>query len=348
MRKDRLRVHLLLLFLVTAISCGGGSSGGGTGQASVRIVVQFPEVESSEVVSKQVSTRQGVEDIRIITITIEDGFPTIERTFDVTDLPLEERIFVPVGSDRIVTVRARDINGLLIAIGSTTIDVFPGASNTATIQLQLVGEVCDDGIDNNEDGDTDCADPDCDGERCDPEDDSFVCEDGQCVIPTPTPTPTPPAIESLCFDNMDNDKDDLVDCADPDCEGRICRVSGVSGVCDNGACRIIDLVPSINDICGVDFTVTNQGNTTAPASVTQVVFFIEDDSGNPGTASANLNTPSLSPGQSASFSVDPGTVIPSGSFCFVPNCVYTIEVDANNQIPESDEGNNTIIGLCPG
>ncbi|WP_379657681.1 hypothetical protein [Psychroflexus salinarum] len=50
---------------------------------------------------------------------------------------------------------------------------------------------CDDGIDNDEDGFTDCEDLDC--------------EDFQeCLI-------------ERCIDGVDNDGDGLIDCEDPDC-----------------------------------------------------------------------------------------------------------------------------------
>ncbi len=63
-------------------------------------------------------------------------------------------------------------------------------------------EVCDDGIDNDKDGNIDCADSDCSGaSNCDP------------------PPPPPPATEGDCRDGIDNDKDGLTDCQDPDCEG---------------------------------------------------------------------------------------------------------------------------------
>lgn len=55
-------------------------------------------------------------------------------------------------------------------------------------------EVCDDGMDNDADGDTDCDDPDCDG-------------DPACAPPPP----------EVCFDNADNDGDGAIDCDDSDC-----------------------------------------------------------------------------------------------------------------------------------
>lgn len=64
-------------------------------------------------------------------------------------------------------------------------------------------EICQDGRDNDQDGQTDCLDPDCsDLESCD--------ED--------------------CSDGLDNDQDELVDCQDPECEGQ----EPCLEVCDDG------------------------------------------------------------------------------------------------------------------
>ncbi|MCA9686273.1 MAG: M4 family metallopeptidase, partial [Myxococcales bacterium] len=58
-------------------------------------------------------------------------------------------------------------------------------------------EVCDDGIDNDNDGTTDCADSDCtDDAACQPQPEAEVCDDG-----------------------IDNDNDGTTDCADSDCSG---------------------------------------------------------------------------------------------------------------------------------
>ena len=98
--------------------------------------------------------------------------------------------------------------------------------------------ICDDGIDNNSNGLTDCADPDCDG---------FVgaptsCGVGACaasgnlVCQTPdqvdTCTPGTPGAEgpfndASCNDGIDNDCDGLTDAADPDC-------AAPQEICDNG------------------------------------------------------------------------------------------------------------------
>jgi hypothetical protein len=56
-------------------------------------------------------------------------------------------------------------------------------------------EDCDDSVDNDEDGKTDCYDPDCAG-------------DPACL-----------AAEVACSDGLDNDQDDYTDCEDDDCTG---------------------------------------------------------------------------------------------------------------------------------
>ncbi len=64
-------------------------------------------------------------------------------------------------------------------------------------------EDCTNGVDDNEDGLTDCADPQCDERRCD-DDGGCRCRGGR-------------ATETDCNDGLDNDGDALTDCADYDC-----------------------------------------------------------------------------------------------------------------------------------
>ena len=81
-------------------------------------------------------------------------------------------------------------------------------------------------------------------------------------------------------------------------------------------------------------TVKNQGSTDAGPSVTRVDF------GNFGIASQP--TPALAAGASIDLLFD----IPPG--CFNPDCEFRITVDSNNQVNESNEGNNTGSGSCLG
>ena len=60
---------------------------------------------------------------------------------------------------------------------------------------------CSDGIDNDLDGLTDCADPDCAGKSCGT---GCTCTNGYKA-------------ETNCSDGIDNDHDGKTDCADPDC-----------------------------------------------------------------------------------------------------------------------------------
>jgi len=81
-------------------------------------------------------------------------------------------------------------------------------------------------------------------------------------------------------------------------------------------------------------TVRNQGNAGAGPSTTEVDF---------GTyGKIQLPTPPLGPGAE----IDLKFPIPFG--CFDPDCEFRITVDVNNQVDESDEGNNFASGTCLG
>lgn len=81
-------------------------------------------------------------------------------------------------------------------------------------------------------------------------------------------------------------------------------------------------------------TVRNQGAFGSGPSTTVVDF------GAYGTVA--MPTPALAAGAS----VDLAFPIPLG--CFDPDCDFRITVDANNNVAESDEGNNTAFGTCLG
>jgi cytochrome c553 len=69
-----------------------------------------------------------------------------------------------------------------------------GLTDGADPDCMVPAEICDDNIDNDEDGFTDCDDQDC-------------ADDPSCL----------PEVETDCTDGIDNDGDGFVDCADPDC-----------------------------------------------------------------------------------------------------------------------------------
>ena len=83
-----------------------------------------------------------------------------------------------------------------------------------------VTEICDDGIDNDRDGRTDCADDDCSG-------------NGACEAVSVYGAPP---IEEDCADGLDNDGDGRADCADDDCdEDETCEAVDVYGAPFPGA-----------------------------------------------------------------------------------------------------------------
>ncbi len=88
-------------------------------------------------------------------------------------------------------------------------------------------EVCDDGADNDFDGDTDCEDADCMGhpacptpvEVCDDNTDNDLDGDMDCADTDCAGDPAcGPVPDEVCFDDVDNDFDGDMDCADSDCE----------------------------------------------------------------------------------------------------------------------------------
>jgi len=99
--------------------------------------------------------------------------------------------------------------------------------------------VCDDGADGDCDGATDCADSDCADVTCVAAGGGIgACSGGACVC-----TPSGGA-EAVCNDDVDNDCDGGVDCADASCDTRACATGGRVGVCSGGTCIMPACVPS--------------------------------------------------------------------------------------------------------
>jgi hypothetical protein len=145
-------------------------------------------------------------------------------------------------------------NGAGVAVASTG----PCSSEMETI--------CDDGIDNDNDGDTDCADSDCVGETgmlgetCEQPESS--CDDGfdndgdnvkDCVDPDCAEDPAcgGEPVEDICDDGIDNDQDGKTDCADTDCNGEMgpggtCELL-VEMTCDDGFDNDVDSLVDCDD-----------------------------------------------------------------------------------------------------
>tara|TARA_R110002073_G_scaffold303128_1_gene471115 strand:+ start:66008 stop:66688 length:681 start_codon:yes stop_codon:yes gene_type:complete len=114
--------------------------------------------------------------------------------------------------------RNNSLPTLLLTLVSAGLLAFTGACSTEGIQVGQDTEgttvmTCNDGIDNDNDGLSDCDDPDCAGS-------------GQEGVPnscSPTPTDVdagpPPGDGAECADGLDNDGDGLIDESDPGCSG---------------------------------------------------------------------------------------------------------------------------------
>ena len=97
-------------------------------------------------------------------------------------------------------------------------------------------------------------------------------------------------------------------------------------------CRLATEGPDEGDL---EATVKNRGRDAAPASTTRVQF-------SPG-GSFPLATPAIPAGDSVGL---PALRIPAA--CYNPDCDFTITVDSNGEVSESNEGNNSAYGSCLG
>lgn len=97
-----------------------------------------------------------------------------------------------------------------------------------------VTEVCDDAADNDCDGQTDCADTDCGGAACIPENIDAGCWKS-AACDSASGTCRPELEREVCDDGADNDCDGRIDCADDGCLGSRCVAQGVHAGCVESA-----------------------------------------------------------------------------------------------------------------
>jgi len=115
-----------------------------------------------------------------------------------------------------------------------------GLTDAADPECNAPPEICDNGADDNGDGLADCEDPQCDGVTfgaCDTGNDG-ICSagtltcDGSAIGPVCTQDQAAgtegPFGDASCSDGQDNDCDGLTDAADPDCDEELAEI------CDNG------------------------------------------------------------------------------------------------------------------
>lgn len=110
--------------------------------------------------------------------------------------------------------------------------------------------------------------------------------------------------------------------------------AGVGAFLDDGDADLVPLPAA--GFCrddGVVVTIRNQGPSDAGSSTTTVTFA--------GGGSIQVSTPAVEGGRIATL---PPVAIPAE--CFAPGCFLQVIVDANDDVEESDENNNTAEMTC--
>ena len=155
-----------------------------------------------------------------------------------------------------------------------------------------IGETaCDDGIDNDGDGATDCDDDDCRGTAACPTVET-VCDDGadddrdgaiDCADPDCTNNAACP--ESNCGDRIDNNGNGTIDCADPTCDGITpCGAEDNATTCNDGVDNDNDGATDCDDdacealdVCIVDYDGWIAYQAPSPVGNLPTVFLVAAD-----------------------------------------------------------------------
>ena len=178
--------------------------------------------------------------------------------------------------------------------------------------------LCGDGLDNDCNGKTDCADAACDGKGCG---NSRTCQGGICVCPYGTDS-----VETSCGDGVDNDCDGKVDCADPDCQQKFCGDSSrpaayCCSVASTG-CKDLDRDSSNCGACG------------ATCSGGRACLAVDDGAVHSGVCSCTSNNQCRALGQSCNSVTTATGATASGCTC------------ASNSECASGATCDTTVGFC--
>lgn len=166
----------------------------------------MPQMPGSEAVYEFTAANDGLLKITVDATPIEYAHLALLTDTCETDTCAPWNVLNDSDGEVVVNVTAGTTYFIVIdsAVG--------GVLSVESVWLQCSdGETCDDAVDNDFDGDIDCADADCVADVTSP------CE----------------AIEETCDDGLDNDADGTVDCEDPSCDG-IASCELVESLCGDG------------------------------------------------------------------------------------------------------------------
>jgi len=118
----------------------------------------------------------------------------------------------------------------VINYGTVYFPSVPEETRTNAVISLIPLEICDDGVDNDQDVLIDCEDPDCFSAECQEVCDDLVDNDRDDFADC-TDTDCEPCRE-VCTNGLDDNRNDLVDCEDPACaEAPACTSAGSTGGC---------------------------------------------------------------------------------------------------------------------
>ncbi|MEM7249700.1 MAG: CSLREA domain-containing protein, partial [Acidobacteriota bacterium] len=184
-------------------------------------------------------------------VSVDHDLLTVQGAVTIDDAELDLRItgdttipILVIGQDGVDPIGGALFSGLAEggSIAGGTISYAGGDGNDLVLSdLNGPEANCDDGIDDNLDGNTDCADAAC--PPCPPEsacsdsaDNDFDlltdCDDPDCAANSDC------IPEDLCRDGLDDDGDGLVDCDDPECAADVTCIP--EPVCDNDVDEDLD------------------------------------------------------------------------------------------------------------
>src|SRR3990172_7700659 len=177
-----LKLSIIFIILIFTFSYCGGGAGGGNQEASINLFIELPEEFFSDSTTELSSEQESISKVLqpnfngaviMLEVTGEGISPPIMENIPVSDDgPTQVTVFVPPGPDRLFEAKFIDGDGILMAICSAVADIVFGATNN--IVLPCSAFVC-----------TECDENPvvemiCEGERCDLDDETKICVDGQC------------------------------------------------------------------------------------------------------------------------------------------------------------------------